>query len=301
MNRLHNTWYRLTRKIAGLLVNLIPSSWVPKLSDFCLRSRLRLQERDRQLVSRKSTFDLSHFTNVDGQPLTFSVMENDEPWEDIIVPECQTPGMLTEAEKKYYLYISGFVSGKGSVVEVGTWLGMSTFFIANGLKRNPRFKGKLVCFDDFVWRETSMGKWVSHLEDFEKPDHLGSFHPLFQSYLELGGNTEIVESHRQKVADYYGNESLPTLEWTGEPIELAIIDCGRELGVNLGWYELLSGSFIANQTLVVMQDWQNHKRVPEIPWENTKIFTDGLGNALKLVHEVRAAGIATFLFCGKDT
>ena len=104
---------------------------------------------------------------------------------------------------------------------------------------------------------------------------------------------------RGKVADYDGNEQLPSVEWNGGPIELIIIDCGRPLAVNEGWWQVFSRNFIKDKTLIIMQDWQNHKAVPEAFWENTKIFTDSKSPEIEIIHEVKDAGIATFLYRGQ--
>lgn len=298
--RFKNAWYRVSRRLSWMLVLLVPNRWLHAAADQCLRARLRLLERARQLEARRSKVSLPNIRDFEGQPLERSVLEKSESWQSIVVPECPIPGMLTESEKKYYLYISRFVAAEGKVVEVGTWLGMSTFFVATGLKANPRFDGKLHCFDDFVWRETSMAKWVANDANFEKPAHLDSFLPIFKHYLKETGHEDQVCVTCCKVADFYGNESLPELEWKEGPIQLAIIDCGRDLVVNRGWYRVLSQYFVPGRTLIVMQDWQNHKRVPEVYWENMKIFTDGCGSELDLIHEVREAGIATFQYRGQS-
>ena len=74
-------------------------------------------------------------------------------WSDTIIIERNTPGMITLAECKYYSYIGRFYSGKGEVVELGSWVGRSTFYILQGLIPNPNFTGKkLHVYDDFVRR-----------------------------------------------------------------------------------------------------------------------------------------------------
>lgn len=297
--KLRNALYRISRFATRGLIAGIPKAFVPTLADRCLETRNRLLERSRQIEARrKGNAGLSHVVDFQGKPLTRSVLEADEPWSSMSIPETATPGMLTDAEKRYYRYITRFVEGSGAVVEVGTWLGMSTFYLASSLKENPRFSGKLHCFDDFVWRASSMTKWVDGL-DVSVPKNYDSFQPLFEHYLNVAGLTEMVAATRMKVADYFGNESVDPLKWDAGPIEMCVVDCGRTLEVNEGWYAKLAPSFISGRTLVVMQDWQNHKAVPERFWENTRIFTDGKGESLDLVHEVRDAGIATFIYMGE--
>ena len=294
-----NLYSRVSDKAKSVLISALPKSMVSGLADKALSTRNRLLERSRQLAARQAgNSALEHFRSVNGKTLSRSVLEQNEPWNDVAVPDCQTPGMLTDAEKRYYQYITEFVTGEGAVVEVGTWLGMSTFYLASGLKQNSRFDGKLQCFDDYVWRASSMEKWVEGM-GIETPGNFESFQPLFLDYLRKAGVEDIVESVRAKVGDYTGNENVDFMTWNGGPIEMCVVDCGRRLLVNEGWYSILSPSFVPNKTLVVMQDWQNHKAVPERFWENTRIFTESKTDSLDMVHEVRGAGIATFLYRGQ--
>lgn len=72
--------------------------------------------------------------------------------------------------------------------------------------------------------------------------------------------------------------------------------CERPPHINEAWYRVLSPLFIPDRTLIIMQDWQNHKRVPEVHRENTNLFPDRKGKALDLIHEVNHAGITTFQY-----
>jgi DNA polymerase IIIc chi subunit len=67
--------------------------------------------------------------------------------------------------------------------------------------------------------------------------------------------------------------------WIGKggPIEVLVVDCGRSLAVNDAWWTIYSSRFVPDKTLIIMQDWQNHKRVSEVYLENTKIFTHSKG------------------------
>ena len=64
------------------------------------------------------------------------------PWTFERLPSCETPGMITEEETKYYYWLGQFFKGIGEAVELGCWLGRSTFFILGGLQRSPSFRGK---------------------------------------------------------------------------------------------------------------------------------------------------------------
>ncbi len=286
---------KIRRWMTLWLIEVLPAKHLLKLADQCLSVRNRLQERARQLDARaRQAQGLEAFRSVDDQPLKRSVLEQSEAWRALAIPVCPIPGMLTDAEKQYYLYITQFYRGWGSVVELGTWLGMSTFYLLTGLRQNPLFQGQVTCVDDFVWRATSMNKWLDGTA-IKSPNHFESFQPLFEAGLANAGLSEFVRAQRAKFADYYGNESLAPFKWSGGPIELCVVDCGRELHVNEAWYRELKPFFVEGKTLVVMQDWQNYKRVPEIHWEQTKRFTDGKPE-LDLIHEIRDGAVATFLY-----
>lgn len=289
-----NIGRRIYQKWLSAMMALSPTSWIDKFSDELLRLRLITQEVLRQRQARKDSRVIPALLSCTGQPLVRSVMEVNAPWENVYIARCNIPGMLTDSERRYYGYITGFYSGLGDVVELGPWLGLSTHYIISSLLKNPHFATrKLHVIDDFTWRASWMNKWLVGTS-IPALDNHASFQHLFESQLSDLLDNLIVT--RQKICDYDGNEALPLLEWKGGPIELLIVDCGRTLAVNEAWWQVFASSFIPNRTLIVMQDWQNHKRVPEIFWENTKIFTDSKEQQLELVHEVKNAGIATFLY-----
>ena len=255
-----------------------------------------MQEILRQREARRQLIVLPEIFAAKGEKLVRSILESNAPWDEAEVPRCDIPGMLTDSEKKYYCYIGAYYSGWGEIVELGPWLGLSTFYVCSSLLKNTHFiNRKLHVFDDFTWRSSWMDKWLVGT-GIVSPGNHASFQQIFESQLGDLMNNIIVE--RRKICDYDGNEHLPTLEWHGGVIEMLVVDCGRSLAVNEAWWAIFSPSFVPDKTLIIMQDWQNHKRVPEVFWENTKIFTDSKGQQLDLIHEVKDAGIATFLFRG---
>jgi len=290
---------RLYNWITQRLMNACPTSLLNKGHDELLRLRIRAQENLRQRQARQSPSLTQSINSHDGQRLTLSILQKDAPWLGISAPPTTIPGMLTTSEKQYYLYITQFYQGVGSVVELGPWLGLSTHYIVEGLRKNPHFSNrKMSVFDDFVWRASWMQKWLEGTA-ISAPANYESFQPLFTQQTQA--IAEYVDVKRKKITDYDGNQALPKIAWPQtEKIELIIIDCGRSLAVNEGWWDIFSPSFIAHKTLIVMQDWQNHKCVPEVFWENTKIFTDSKQSQIELIHEVSDAGIATFLFHGQQ-
>ena len=56
-----------------------------------------------------------------------------------------------------------FYSGTGEIVELGPWLGSSTFHLISGLENNPYFKTqnkRIHVYDDFVWRSEWMDPFL---------------------------------------------------------------------------------------------------------------------------------------------
>ncbi|MDQ7059449.1 MAG: hypothetical protein Q9N62_14045 [Ghiorsea sp.] len=178
------------------------------------------------------------------------------------IPVCPVPSMLTQDEMRYYHYISQFYSGVGAVIEIGPWIGSSTYNIVGGLLANPAFTADkcLYVYDDFVWRSSWMDKWL--VDTKMKPlANLDSFQPLFHKMTEKLSSH--IEAKAMKLMDTGDNEDVPWFTWEHGPVELCFIDCGRALVMNETWYQALEPHFIPDRTIIIMQDWQNFKNVPE--------------------------------------
>lgn len=276
-----------------LLAALVPGPLVDRAADELLRARIRLLERSRRRRGASVGPALPDLSSWTGEPLGVSILARAEPWAALPLEPCSIPGMLTDAERRYYLYITGFYTGAGAVVEIGTWLGQSTWQVMAGLERNPRFRTKLHCVDDFVWRSSWMDKWVLAST---RPANHESFLPWFER--ETAAIADRLVVHRARLAEYDGNEELPPFVWNGGPVELCFVDCGRLLHVNEAWYRELRPHFITDRSLLVLQDWQQHKAVPELWWEQMKAFTDSKGSELELIHEIHGGAVGTFLYRG---
>lgn len=55
------------------------------------------------------------------------------------------PGMITRAEGELLFYLTTFSEGKGDILEIGSWLGRSSTYLAKGCKISGR--GKLHYID----------------------------------------------------------------------------------------------------------------------------------------------------------
>jgi len=281
------------------LAMLLPSCALTSLADEALRFRHRMNDVVRRRQARENrdiTPPLIENGKGDGRLLR-EVRESQSSWSALDIPPCPVPSMLTKDEMRYYHYITGFYTGQGEVVEIGPWIGSSTYNIVGGLLNNPAFTADkhLHVFDDFVWRSSWMDKWLVGTDIPALENHT-SFMPLFHRM--TGKFAAHIEAQALKLMDAGDNSDVPWFKWDKGPVEICFIDCGRALKMNETWYEALQPYFIPDRTIIVMQDWQNFKNVPEVFWENTKIFTDSKGAHLDLIHELRNSGTASFIYRG---
>jgi len=235
--------------------------------------------------------------SVDGEHnLKACIRQSPALWSSIALVDCPTPGMLTREECEYYSYIGQFFSGIGEVVELGPWLGRSTFYILHGLSTNPNFTKKLHVYDDFVWRSSWMDQHVP--ESQRLPNHQ-DFQFLFEKFSgTLLGRARV---QRRKFVDYDGNSDVEQLLWDGSPVEFIYVDCGRTFEANEAWWKVFRDSFIPGKTLIMLEDWGTHRDVPTQWFNQIKEWVESKGTSLQPVHELAHGGVATFLFTGPPT
>jgi hypothetical protein len=266
--------------------------------DRILQIAVLLDDRIRRVSGRSGS--VPEIRSYDGRStVSISICERNPPWSGRQVAEVEMPGMVTLEERQYYDYLGSFYSGRGEVVELGPWLGLSTLAIWGGLHSNPHFaRRKLHVFDDFVWRSSWMDKWLTEKHPVpQRPRHHDSFLPLFDHYTQAIRDDLIVE--RRQIAPYDGNEALPPLSWPAGAVEMLFVDCGRTFEVNESWFKVFSPFFIPKRTLLVLEDWQTHREVPTSWYNQIKQFTDSKGSELQQIHELRDGTVATFLYEGK--
>jgi hypothetical protein len=61
-----------------------------------------------------------------------------------------------------------------------------------------------------------------------------------------------------------------------------------------------SPSFIKDVTLIVMQDWRAHRKVPRKPYTQIWHFTETRGSSFELIHETICGDVGTFLWRGQS-
>jgi hypothetical protein len=172
------------------------------------------------------------------------------------------PGMLTHDTMKYYRWLGSTLSGAGEVVEIGCWMGRSTYPLAEGLAANKSFDGHhLHTFDAFTWDQ-----WLDHYADEHRdeftPDIRANFDALTigDSYLHLflGFCAEYKHLIKPRCCFVYHDGKsgeIPEFEWSGEPIELLIQDISSGAKLVQRVWDMLLPSFVSNKTVVVFHQY----------------------------------------------
>lgn len=291
---------RVFKWIAKQILSIADRNFLMNISNMISKLNLWIQSRLRQLDADKHK-ECYSINSV----LRKYILDSGAPWLDFNIRENQIPGMISEEEKKYYTWLGQFYTGRGEIVELGPWLGCSTFYILEDLRQNPHFKGKkLYVYDDFVWRSAWMDRSYSgdnypkNHEDFKYL--FDRFTASFKEFIVVNrrrlSTGELEEDCGDVISPYDKIIDIPSLQWDIGPVEILFVDVGRTIDVNEAWWRLFFPYFIPNKTLIVIQDWQTHKEVP-VKWYNQmKMFTDGKHQWLEIIHELSHGGIATFLF-----
>ena len=169
-----------------------------------------------------------------------------EPWlwvEPQEVPQRKIPSMIDAVERRM-LYWAGrrFVRGRGAVVEVGSFVGASTYCLARGLLDNQDRGEALVHSHDRFLIDDNNANYLSFLPHLS-PDFRGSFFNFYRENID-----EVVDCVRPHQGDIFDKT------WRGEPIEVMFVDCpvSRELVTHI--YDTFFPS-IVDGGLVVLRDY----------------------------------------------
>lgn len=169
------------------------------------------------------------------------------PWlwvEPQEVPQKEIPGMIEPSERRM-LYWAGkrFAKGRGTIAEVGSFVGCSTYCLARGLQDNPQRGEALVHSHDRFLIDDDNANYLSFLPSLSK-DFRGSFYNLYRENID-----EVIDY----VRPYQGDVFEKT--WHGEPIEVMFLNpVSRELVAHV--YDTFFPNII-DGGLVVFQDYFN--------------------------------------------
>lgn len=189
-----------------------------------------------------------------------------KPWESTSFEYPPSlPTMISLEEKRYLYWLGRNVwTGKGAIVEIGPWLGGSTYCLASGMRANPTARGpKLHVYDSFEWRSFMSKRAPLPLREGE------SFLPYFM------GNLEPFAQDLEVVRCVLPDEALPQdrlamgvrhtevspeelFHWGGdERIEILFIDGAKSWSGMLHLLSETAPSLIPGTTLLVCQDYKH--------------------------------------------
>jgi hypothetical protein len=194
-------------------------------------------------------------------------LKRPRPWDAVTFQlPASIPTMITREECRYlYWLANSFWTDTGHVLEMGPWLGGSTFCLAAGMAAaKPERRHRLHVFDSFEWREFMASRAPLNLT-------VGaSFQPIFEKNLEPFGDftvahrmllpDELLEQTDASVAEYRSRAvSLVDEEftWTDGPVEIAFIDGAKSWTGMLHLLAETASSFMPKRTLLVCQDYKH--------------------------------------------
>lgn len=183
--------------------------------------------------------------------------------------------MISVGEKRYlYWLTSSCYSGRGAVVEVGTWLGSSTIHLAAGL-RDAGYTDRLHCYDRFEWRRLHGNKADLDLDIGD------DFQPHFEANVR-----PIAPDVRVTKAD------LSEIRWDGGPIEILFLDAPKKLRAISDAFAAFGPALVPGLSVIVFQDYTH---LPSYP---LAAIVSCLSDRLELLHVVETGGTATFAVRG---
>jgi tetratricopeptide (TPR) repeat protein len=166
-------------------------------------------------------------------------------------------GMLGQHESLlcYYFAQQAF-TGRGAIIDAGSFLGKSAFFMAQGLRANPNYIAgvhRISCFDNFL---------VNHSED----GAIACIQNDLRRTLSVGDSTRsIFDSQVARVRDMLDVHAgdFHMASWPGRPIELLMVDIAKseELGKHV--VEIFFPNLIPGASIVIHQDY-HHPWLPHI-------------------------------------
>lgn len=173
----------------------------------------------------------------------------DKPWlssEDLP----GTPvGMLCKQEAAMFYWMArGAFSGRGTIIDAGSFIGKSAFSFARGLQDNPRFKmgrDKIHCFDLFqAVHYTTV--------DF--------FRERLGIEIRLGDSTrDIFEAQVSQVRDLLDvhEGDLHTMTWEARPIEILMVDIAKSESLGSRVVEMFFQHLVPGASYVIHQDYHH--------------------------------------------
>ena len=124
----------------------------------------------------------------------------------------QFPSMTTQKERHFLFLLSLMSSIKGDVVEIGSWLGGTTSYLAKGCQ--VASNGKVIAIDHF---EGNPGKEELYRAEVREDE---TIFQVFQRNISIAGMTEHVQALKM--------DSLSARKIIQEPVRMVFIDGNHE-------------------------------------------------------------------------
>lgn len=158
------------------------------------------------------------------------------------------PGMTSLTERAYFVWHTAEIfTGRGAIVDLGSWFGSTTATLAMGLAENrrPSAEGAVIdAFDRFVWE--------SWMDAYGEMAHLGPYEAgaSFLSEFE-----RVVQPWRNRIRLHVGD--IRQQSWGGGPIELLLVDAMKSWEVTRHVVTDFFPSLLPQAGYVIHQDFGN--------------------------------------------
>ncbi len=174
------------------------------------------------------------------------------PWRNVSADETalanDVPTMLRRDECQLYYWLAQHSAGLGATIDLGTFAGGSTAYLAAGLAASGAAH-HLHGYDRFTANEEARALHLSPngIALTDQEDIL----PLAQRFLAPWAQN--ITLHRGEIAD---------LRWTGGPVELLVVDAAKSTALTDHIAAQFFPSLIPGKSLLVHQDFLHRQQ----PW-----------------------------------
>jgi hypothetical protein len=179
-------------------------------------------------------------------------------WENESLPEqlASIPSTSEPQTLQYYKWLSGRAL-RGEIIELGCWLGASTYCIAAGAVCSPsRSSIEIQAYDSFIW-ETWMDNFTRNRTDgFQRPAAGHNYESLFEA--NLGSLKYMVRTVQGAVPSGCSNVSsfiaMARSHLKGKKIPLLIYDMGSDYGIVRAMWSAFNPFMVNGTTVVVLSE-----------------------------------------------
>jgi Methyltransferase domain len=195
------------------------------------------------------------------------------------------PTMVSKETLQYYKWLARTLEHEGDIVDLGSWMGSSAACLAEGLSENRyRKHRKIHAYDSFTWRD-----WMrTYTED---PELLAANIGEGASFLDYfchftAAFRHLIDVHQSVLRTATEQAALPTLEWSGGPIAVLVMDLAHDRALNEAMWRVFSPSFQDGTTIVIFNQYGN------LPAAEVREFCREKSGELVPLHKPRSSAKA---------